>query len=129
MLRVSVPFEWNAHIITLDIRFVRTDDSHSSRNGGIESYGMSNCCSSPSYRRFVEIALSEHNNRTSILNRARIIPVIPSLIARSRFALSTNFSSAFSFVVHELSTIGHVFKLTRDQSPFFCSCFVPRELL
>ena len=87
-------------------------------------------CLSLSLPRFIDVSSISHypnrnggnNNRTSILNRARIIPVSPSLIARSRFARPRSLFSAFplspiSPLVDELSTIGDVFKLTCDQSP------------
>lgn len=60
-------------------------------------YGKNNCCSLVArlpLPRFIDVSSISHypnrnggnNNRTSILNRARIILVSPSLIARSRLA-------------------------------------------
>lgn len=75
-------------------------------------YGKNNCCSLVarlSLPRFIDVSSISHypnrnggnNNRTSILNRARIILVSPSLIARSRFA-ALRFPPSLS-IVDELS--------------------------
>ena len=78
-------------------------------------------CLSLSLPRFIDVSSISHypnrnggnNNRTSILNRARIIPVSPSLIARSRFARPRSLFSAFP-----LSPISPlVDELSCDQSP------------
>lgn len=103
-------------------------------------YGKNNCCSLVArlpLPRFIDVSSISHypnrnggnNNRTSILNRARIILVSPSLIARSRFA-ALRFPPSLS-IVDELSGMFLNWRATcntSDVSDFFLR-LAQRELL
>lgn len=118
IVRPSVPFEWN--VIMDEHSILLFDPSeptpHFSGNRVLRKpYGKNKlllvtCSLSPFLPRFIDVSSISHypngnggnNNRTSILNRARIILVGPSLIAPSRFVARP--LSVFQFSPPSLSS-------------------------